>query len=201
MIVALDLETSGLPAANAEIGSQQYPWAVSAACVLFNFDGRDLAIFGSRIRADGRTISPGAQAIHGISAREAGRSGIPEVIALGVVCSYAAEARYIVGFNIDFDRKILESALIRLGKDPRKITRPGLQLVDLMKPAAAFCRLPSEHHSGGYKWPTLSDALQKIRNERPRTGQHDALRDAMAAKRLFLSLHHRKALDVTERAA
>lgn len=201
MIIALDLETSGLPAATAEIGSQQYPWAVSAACVLFDFAGRDLAVFSSRIRADGRTISPGAQAVHGISAREAGRGGIPEVVALSVICNFASEARFLTGFNIDFDRKILESALIRLGKDARKLVRPGLVAVDLMKPAAAFCRLPSGHDSGSYRWPSLDAALQTIRNERPRTGHHDALRDAMAAKRLFLSLHHRKALDVTEEAA
>ncbi len=196
MILAVDLETSALPAKGVPMDSPQFPWAVSAGAVLFDFDGHDRACFGSRIRAEGRTVSPGATAIHGITTREAGRGGIPELIALGVICAYASEAKFLVGFNVEFDRAILEAALIRLGKDTRKLVRPGLAVVDLMKPAAAFTKLPSERDTGEYRWPRLDDALTIIRNERPRQGHHDALRDAYAAKRLFLSLKSRGALEI-----
>jgi DNA polymerase III epsilon subunit-like protein len=195
MVLSIDCETSGLIPKGAEPGSGQFPWPCQIGAVLFGLDGRDRAQFGSRIRADGRTIGSGAAGVHGISSREAGRTGIPEVIALGAVCAFAAEARFLVGFNVAFDRAVLESALIRLGKDTRKLIRPGLQVVDLQRPAAAFCKINSGHESGSYKWPSLDEALAGMRNERRRKG-HDALVDAKSAKRLFLSLHHRGALDI-----
>jgi DNA polymerase III epsilon subunit-like protein len=196
MILSLDCETSSLIPKDAVPGSAQFPWPVQIGAVLFNLDGHDRASFGSRIRADGRTVSSQAAQIHGISSREAGKSGVPEIIGLSIVCAFAAEAQIITGFNIEFDRAVLESALIRLGKDARKLMRPGLQAVGLMQPAAAFTKLNSGREDGAYKFPRLDEALAGIRNEQPRQGHHDALRDAMAAKRLFLSLHHRGALDI-----
>lgn len=195
MILSLDTETSSLIPRGAVPGSAQFPWPVQIGAVLFGFDGRDRASFGSRIRADGRTVSTGSAEIHGISSRDAGRSGVPEVIGLGIVCAFAAEARYLVGFNLDFDRAILESALIRLGKETRKLMRPGLEPIDLMRPAAALCKLPSEREDGSYKYPRLGEALALIRHERPRKG-HDALTDAKSAKRLFLSLVHRGVIEI-----
>lgn len=196
MILALDIESSGLPPDGVPIGSAQYPWMVSVGCVLFDMSGRDRAVFGSRVRSDGRTIQADATAVHGISTREAGRSGIPERTALSLVCNLAAEATILTGFNVEFDRNVVVSGIVRLGQEPQKLTRPGLQVLDLMRPAAAFTKIPSGHADGGYRWPRLDDALARIRNERPRQGHHDALKDAMAAKRLFLSLHHRGALDL-----
>jgi DNA polymerase III epsilon subunit-like protein len=200
VILACDVETSGLIPKGAVPGSAQFPWPVQIGAVLFDFDGHDRASFGSRIRADGRTVSAGAAQVHGISSRDAGRSGVPEIIGLGIICAFAAEAKYLTGFNVDFDRAILESALIRLGKETKKLMRPGLQAIDLMRPAAAFCKLPSEREDGAYKFPRLDDALLLIRNERPRQARHDALRDAYAAKRLFLSLRSRGALEMEEAA-
>lgn len=197
MILAIDAETSGLPSKGMQIDNPQYPWACQIGCALFGFDGHDRAIFGSRIRApEGRKISEGAAKVHGITSRDAARTGVPEIIALGVVCAYAAEARYIVGFNLNFDRSIIEAALIRLGKDTRKLMRPGLEAIDLMKPSASACKLTGMADDGGYKWPRLSEALALIRNERPCHGHHDALKDALSAKRLFLSLHHRGYFDI-----
>lgn len=196
IILAIDLETSGLPPKGIEPGHDQYPWPVQVGAVLFDMDGRDRAIFGTRIRSDGRSISKGAADVHGMSTRDAGRSGVPEIAALAIVCHFAAEASYITGYNAEFDRDILQSSLLRLGKDGRKLMRPGLQLVDLMKPSACLCKLPSERDDGQYKWPRLSDAMTIIRNERPRKRAHDALDDAKAAKRLFLSLVHRNVLEI-----
>lgn len=195
MILAVDVETSNLPPRGMGIENPQYPWPMQIGAVLFDVDGRDHAIFSSRIRADGRTVSDGAQAVHGISAREAGRSGIPEIIALAAVCHFAGQASYMVGFNIEFDRDVLHASILRLNQDPKRLMRPGLEIVDLMKPSSAFCKLDSGREDGQYKFPRLGEALSVIRNERPRQGRHDALRDAMAAKRLFFSLRHRGAFE------
>ena len=92
MILALDVESSNLPAKGMAIDHPQYPWPMQVGAILFGFDGRDHAIFSTRIRADGRGVSDGAKAVHGISARDAGRSGIPEVVALSVICHFAVMA-------------------------------------------------------------------------------------------------------------
>lgn len=197
MILSIDVETSSLPAKGMTIESPQYPWPVQVGCVLFDFDGHDRATFGSRVRApDGKKIAPAATEIHGISSRDAARSGIPEILALSLITNLAGEAKFLTGFNIEFDLAIIQAAIIRNGRDPSKLTRPGLQVLDLMKPSTAFCKLPRNADDGSYKWPHLHEALAGIRSERPANGHHDALKDAYSAKRLFLSLHHRGALDI-----
>lgn len=200
MILAIDVESSNLPPKGIEPGDAQFPWCVSVGAVLFDFDGRNKSVFYSPIRADGRSIATGASAVHGISSKDAGKSGVPEIVALGTICAMASEARYLTGYNAGFDRSILESTLIRLGKDTRKLMRPGLTLIDLMKPSTAFCKIPSERDSGEYRWPKLDAAIVSVLDEMPREGQHNALEDALLAKRLFLSLYARGALDIAEAA-
>lgn len=200
MILAIDAESSGLPARGMALTDPGYPWPCQVAAVLFNFDGHDQAVFSTRIRSEGRAIGAGAQNIHGISSREAAKTGIPEVVALSAICHFASQALFIVGFSVEFDRDVLHAAILRLGQDPKRLLRPGLQLVDLMKPSAAYVQSSSGREDGAYRWPKLSDALGTIRHERPAQGRHDALDDARKAKRLFLSLHHRGALDLPEAA-
>jgi len=199
MILAINTETSGLIPKDAEIGSSQFPWPVSVAALLFDFDGRDHAVVHTRIRADGRTIGSEAQSVHGISSREAGRSGVPEVVAMSMVCHLAGQARILTGFGVGFDRSIVESAIVRLGQDPKRLVRTGLQVVDLLVPSTPFCKRQREAPDGGYRWPILDEAMAGIRNERG-LKSHGALRNCKAAKRLFLSLHAKGALDIENAA-
>lgn len=200
MILAIDVLSSNTPPKGIEIGSEQFPWPVSLAAVLFELSGRNKAVFHTNVRGEGRSVSPGATAKHGITTKESGRCGLQEIIVLGAICGFASEASILTGYNVSFDRAVLESALIRLGKDTRKLMRPGLQIVDLMPVATPFCKLPSERPEGTYKWPRMDEAMATIRHEKPRQGHQDALELCLKAKRLFLSLHARGALDM-ERAA
>lgn len=196
LILAIDVETSGLPPRGIEVGHEQYPWPVQIGAVLFGMDGHDRGVFSTRVRAEGRSISKGAAEVHGISSREAGRSGIPEISAINIICHFAAEASYLTGYNVRFDRDVIWSALIRQNKPASRLTRPGLELVDLMLPSQAVCKLSGEREDGQYKWPRLSDALTILRNERPSKRAHDAFDDAKAAKRLFLTLVNRKLVEI-----
>lgn len=202
-VLAIDLETSGLPPKGVSIGDPQYPWMVEVGAVLFPLPSLPPAdagefIFSTRvIAADGRQIQAGAAAVHGITTRDAGRFGVSEVVALGVICGYARNARWITGFNVAFDRDIVHSALILLKKDPTAFTRRGLQIVDLLPPATAACKLPSDHESGGYRWPKLSTAMNMLLGEEPSEGKHRALPGAQSAQRLFAFLHARGMLDIS----
>lgn len=188
MILALDVETSGLVPRGVEIGDAQFPWPTQIGAVLFRDDGTDRALFSSLVRADGRKITAGASNVHGITNRQAATEGVSQIAAMAVVCGFAAQAKYLIGFNAGFDRSICESALIRLGKDTRMLCRPGLEVIDLMTSATALCKIPSEHETGGFRWPSLDVACQTILGDPPREGPHDALQDATRAKRLFLAL-------------
>lgn len=203
LVLALDVETSDLPPAGMDVLHPQYPWPVDIGAVLFDMDGHDQAEFSSRIRSDGRSIAPRATEVHGITTRRASREGVSELLAIGIIFGwpdhpgFADQARYIVGYNLDFDLGILESSLIRLKRDPAKlIRRPHLQQVDLMKPSAQFCQIEGNGDSGEYRWPKMDQAMEIIRKERPRTGAHRGIIDARRAKRLFLSLHNHRALNI-----
>ncbi len=196
MILSLYCESSNLPARDMAVTDKQYPWPVRIGAALFDNDGRDQALFSTGIRADGRSISLGAQNVHGVSSRDAGRVGVPEIVALSVICHMAGQARYLIGFNVEFDRDILVAAVLRQNQDPRRLLRPGLQLVDLMKPCAAFCKLPSEHDSGSYRWPSLDDACQLLLGESPRTGPHTDWDDLQRSKRIYFWLQERGALEI-----
>lgn len=196
IIFAIDLETSGLPPKGIEPGHDQYPWPVQVGAVLFEIDGRNRSVFSTRVRSDGRSVTKGASGVHGLSGRDLSRTGIPEISAINVLCHFAAEASIVTGYNVHFDRMIIQSSLIRLGREGSKMFRPGLQVVDLMPPSAAVCKLPSVREDGQYKWPKLDEAMAIIRREQPPKGHHDALRDAIKAKRLFMSLYHSGMLEV-----
>jgi DNA polymerase III epsilon subunit-like protein len=194
--LSIDLETSGLPKPGMIKGSDEYPWFVEVGAILFDLNGVELDIFGSRVRADGRKMQPGAIAVHGMTDWEASRAGISEIAALSVVCGFAAQARYLVGYGVQFDRDVCESTLIKLGKETRMLVRPGLQVVDLRPPATQACKIPSDHESGGYRWPSLGEACERLLGDPPRTGKHRAVEDARRNVRLFVHLQQAGYLDL-----
>lgn len=202
-LLFVDCETSGLFKKNLPMESDQQPWCVSIAAELTDDKGRQLASINTGIRANGRRIDPKASAVHGVSSALAGRTGVSELAALGVLCgreSLASQARYAIGHGISFDRDVITSVLARNGRDATTWVRPGLTFVDTMTTAAPFCKLPSDHESGSYKWPSLDEACETLLNEPPRSGHHNAWEDIQRCKLLFFWLRSRGALEMGEAA-
>jgi DNA polymerase III epsilon subunit-like protein len=189
-ILSIDTETSGLARSGIEKGSEEYPFLLEVGLELFAEDGTTAGLFKSRVRSDGRSIQPGATAVHGISDRAAVRDGVSEIAALAVISGFAAQADYLIGYSVSYDRDIIESALIRRGKETRMLVRPGLEVIDIKLAATAACKIPTDHSSGSYKWPSMDVAAEMILGEPPRVGPHDALLDCQKAKRLFMALKH-----------
>jgi hypothetical protein len=153
-----DIETSDLLRRDIPLDDQNQPWIVTIAAELTDRDGTHISGFDTSIRADGRKIRPSAEKIHGVSNRSAARQGVNEVVALGMLIGLAAQADYAIGYSVEFDRDCVASLLMRRGKGTDIWMRPGLQFIDLQKPSAAFCKIPSERDSGEYQWPSLDDA-------------------------------------------
>lgn len=199
MLLFLDTETSGLLKRNLPLESPEQPWIVSIAAQLCDNSGNELAAFRSGIRAHGRSISDGAKAVHGISTREAGKGGVAEKSALRILCgreSFAAQARFVIGHGLDFDRDVIAGSLLRNGWDAAVWLRPGLSFINTMTSAAPFCKLPSDHDSGSYKWPSLDHACELLLGEPPRVGRHDAWDDLNRCSRLFFWLRDRGTFEV-----
>lgn len=190
----VDIESSGLLKKNLPLDSAEQPWVVSLAAELCDDTGRQLACINTGIRANGRKITEGARLVHGVSSQLAGRTGISELAALGVLCgreSLASQARFVIGHGLGFDRDVITSVLARNGRDATIWMRPGLQFVDTMTAATPFCKIASEHESGGYKWASLDEACEILLEEPPRTGRHSAWDDVQRCKALYFWLRDR----------
>lgn len=183
-VLFMDAETSDLLKRDRPLDDSSQPWAVSIAAQLV-IDGAPADFFHVHVKAEGRQVRAGAEAVHGISTRSAAKRGVSEVVALGMLCGLAAQAEMVVGHGIDFDRQVIEGCLLRRGKETRLWTRPGLEFVDTMKAATPFCRINADREDGSFKWPSLSEAGALLLGEEPREGTHDAWQDLLRTCRLF----------------
>jgi len=200
-LLFIDVETSGLLKRDIPLDSNEQPWCCHIAAELCDDAGRQLASLNTPVRAHGRAISTAASNIHGVTSTMAGRTGVSELAALGVLCgreSLASQARYVIGHGISFDRDIVTSTLARLGRDAISWVRPGLQFICTMTAAAPFCRIESRHESGGYKWPSLDEACGMLLGMAPRSGPHNAWDDLQRAKSLFFHLRSSGAFEMSE---
>lgn len=196
MLLFVDVEGSGLPIKGLPYEDPANPWPVQAAADLCDYDGRSVAHFDFRIKADGRKIDAGATAVHGITSREADKTGVPEVIALGALVGLVADAEKVIGFGIGYDRSVLVGALVRLGRDPRKLLRPGLEFADLIPAAAAACKIPSEHNSNTFRWPSLGKAAEILLPDYEiDDALHDAWGDCQLAKLVYFELKRRNLIE------
>jgi len=196
MILIFACATSDVLRTDLSLDDPGQPWICEIAAELIDAQGNPLASFWSPVKSEGRKIRDGAAAVHGISSRDAAKRGISEISALGMLVGLAAQARYAVGHGIQFDKDVVTSLLMRLGKKPDIWTRPGLSFLDTMIPATAACKIPSEHESGTYKWPSLDEAGTIILGEEPRDGHHSARDDVQRTKRLFLELKRQNLIEV-----
>jgi hypothetical protein len=197
MITFADAETSGLIKKELALDHDGQPWIVRLAAEICDFNGKTVNFFHSNIRAEGRKIEDKAQQIHGVSSIDAGKDGDPQVVALGMLCSYARRSRYIVGYGIrGFDKRLVESLLIRMGKDTKLWTRPGLEFIDLIQPASHVCKIQSDHESGTYRWPSLDEICATLFGEEPRGDKHDTWDDVQRTKRVFFEMRKRGLVEI-----
>lgn len=200
ILMFLDTETSSLPTLALPVGDTGQPWAVAVAAELTDIDGNSLASFYSRIRADGRKIREDAQKIHGISSLAAARSGIPEVVALGVLVHFASQANYAIGHSVVFDKEVIEGLLIQRGKSKDLWSRPGLEWVCTMRAATPLCKIKPDkpRDDGQYKWPTLDQAcIALIVGAVARSGHHNAWDDMKRAQALYFELRRRGVYEIS----
>lgn len=188
MILVFDTETTGMIDKGKPLDDDSQPRIVQLGAILAEDDGSAVTeIRDVYIRPVGWKTKPGAEDVHGISDKVANRYGISEIAALGLLVGLSTNVKRIIGHGVEFDRDIIVSALMRLGKSAELLRRPRLQWCCTMKGTTEICGIESSHVHGTSKWPTLSEAHKHIFGAE-RDTEHSAFADARAALQIYLWL-------------
>lgn len=194
MILALDVETSGLPEWKKSSANPDQPHIVQFAAAIVNPETRALhASWDMIVAPDGWTISSEMTAIHGISQERAAAEGVKESLVVRTYIDAWQRCATILGYNVQFDRRIMRIAMIRDGMTRAQIEAiEKKSAIDVMKLATPICKLPPSHAMmaagiKSYKTPSLEQAVLVLLGERM-PGAHNAATDLEYTLRLFWEL-------------
>jgi len=119
------------------------------------------------IQPKGFSIPPEATRIHGITTEIAKEKGAPikEVIEKFMEDVYAANT--LVGHNIAFDRRVINTELIRLRlnneyDDTNYYDFDSKESICTMKESIQYCEIPSHNYYHPYKQPKLQELHKKL---------------------------------------
>ena len=181
-----DTETTGVPrnykAPSSDI--QNWPRLVQLAWILSDDKGNRIHLSSLIVRPDGFTIPADAAKVHGITTEVAMREGIPLSEAIDQFVEDLNTAKYIVGHNIAFDKKIVGAEMIRLGL---KDIMDSKKSYCTMQSSIDFCKIPGKY---GYKYPKLQELYKKLFGTEF-DNAHDAMNDIEATEKCFWELRKR----------
>ena len=182
-----DTETTGIPAdyQAPSTNTDNWPRLVQIAWVLTDEKDNMINTANLMVRPDGFTIPTDAAKVHGITTEVAMNEGIPLSEAIHQFIDDLNTATYIVGHNIDFDKKIVGAEMIRLGL---KDIMDSKKSYCTMQSSIDFCKIPGKY---GYKYPKLQELYRKL-FETEFDNAHDAMSDIEATEKCFWELRKRK---------
>ncbi len=196
MYLIFDTETTGLPANfNAPItDTENWPRMVQIAWQLHDDMGNLIEQKDFLIKPEGYNIPFDAERIHGISTELALKEGKDLEEVLHIFNEALQKAEFIVGHNIEFDRKIVGSEFYRKGISTNLMDKPALDTNT--EKTAELCQLPGGR-GGRYKLPKLGELYRHLFQE-DFVEAHNATADVEATTRAFLELIRRGHFTETE---
>ena len=187
----LDAETTGLPnnynAPSSDV--ENWPRLVQIAWILTDQNGNRVNIRNFIIKPEDFTIPIASSNIHGITTQKAKEEGtlIKEVLA--VFLMDFNKATYIVGHNVEFDKKIVGAELVRLGM--RDVLDTKISYCT-MQASIDLCKIPSSY-GYGYNFPKLQELYKKLFGTEF-DDAHNAMSDIEATEKCFWELKRRNLL-------
>jgi len=180
MYLFFDTETTGVPK-DYRAPAIEWPRMVQLAWLMHN-EKREVIDSGNLIiKPEGFKIPKAAADIHGITDEIALEKGTDLKEVLIVFKERLDTAKYIIGHNVSFDRKILRGELIR--KEVEYDSSEKIKLCTMML-STKYCAIPNR---SGFKWPKLQELHKKLFGEEFE-GAHDASADIKATARCFWKL-------------
>jgi DNA polymerase-3 subunit epsilon len=193
MILAFDVETTGLPVKGQPPEHPGQPHIVQLAAILLEDSGRERASVCLIVKPDGYVISDKVSAIHGIDMGIAKTCGVPLVVAMGMFSNMCKLAATHIAHNAEYDELCILAAFHRVKRPcpplnircTKDMSSPLLNLppTEKMK-AAGFGNKP--------KAPSLAECVRFFFNEEI-DGAHDALVDTKCCARIYLEMLKRAA--------
>lgn len=175
-----DTETVGLPKDfNAPSSdTTNWPRLVQLSWILTDDKGNRLHTGDYIVKPDGFTIPTQASKLHGITTQRAKDEGYDLE---DVLCAFKMDlkkATTLVGHNIDFDKKIVGTELIRIGE---KDIIKDMPSICTMKKSTEYCAIPCNK---GYKYPTLQELYEKLFGYKF-ADNHNSLSDIISTEKCF----------------
>ncbi len=178
MILAIDVETTGLINKDLPKHDIGQPRVIQAAWRMYGIDRRVHADCSTLVNPGPQFLDERAMAIHGISNDDIVNYGIPPRCMLYLLQSHLDQCKWLVAYNVKFDRAMLERESVAVHLDPRWLKRPRLVPIDIMQVAA------DTHSEPTGQWEKLTGAYERIFGE-PFEAAHDAVADLGAAMDIF----------------
>lgn len=176
-----DTETSGLPLFSSPHNDPRQPKLVQLAGFLYDDDHNELASISTMVQPDGWVIHPKAEEAHGISLEKSKKYGA----SLRTVCEVFAEfidiADVVVNHNIRFDTLVMRHNLDFSGFTTDVFAEKKIRCTMMTSTPILKIKKPT----GGFKWPSLAEALTYFCPEEVNLKAHDAMHDARACASIY----------------
>lgn len=185
MFLIYDTETTGLPKNDQAplTDFENWPRLIQLAWQIHDEKGEVLEVKSYLIKPEGFVIPHGAEKIHGISTERAEKEGKDLGEVLEIFSKSLAQAKVIVGHNIEFDNTVMQVEYLRKEipcSIPDKIT------LDTKEVSTDFCAIPGGR-GGKFKWPKLPELYFKL-FQTDFDAAHNASADVQATARCFFEL-------------
>jgi DNA polymerase III epsilon subunit-like protein len=186
-IVFFDTETTGVPLNYKAPSSDTNNWPrlVQLAWILTDEESNRIHTGNLIVKPDGFMIPADAANVHGITTQKAKEEGVPLVEAIEQFKADLDVATYIIGHNIEFDKKIVGAEMIRLGM---KDELENKKSYCTMQSSIELCKISGIY---GYKYPKLQELYKKLFGE-DFEDAHNAMSDIEATEKCFWELRKRK---------
>ena len=187
----LDAETTGLPnnynAPSSDV--ENWPRLVQIAWILTDQNGNRINTGDFIIKPEDFTIPIASSNIHGITTQKAKEEGANIKEVLAIFLKYFNKATFIVGHNVEFDKKIVGAELVRLGM--RDVLDTKISYCT-MQASIDLCKIPSSY-GYGYNFPKLQELYKKLFGTEF-DDAHNAMSDIEATEKCFWELKKRNLL-------
>lgn len=189
-ILFFDTETSGFIKKDLSIDHPDQAWTVQIGAILATKD-TEIEKMNTIIKANGRSMNPFAEQVHGVSVEKADAEGVEEVVAAEQFGLMLRQADLVVchnyAFDINYVNHLMERTLDDLSDEARSafyLDMPGYCTMK-DKSVVKFCGLKNK--IGRPKWPKLVE-LHEILFQEGFDGAHDAFADITATAKCFFAL-------------
>ena len=182
-----DTETTGTPLNYNALSSdtRNWPRLVELGWILMTENGEKIVEKNYIIKPKDFIIPIESTRIHKITMKMASEQGHDLSFVLDEFLKDFKKAKFIVGHNIEFDKKIVGAELVRLSKPDVMDTKEALCT---MESSLDFCKIPGK---SGYKYPKLQE-LYKLIFGHDYEEAHNALSDIEATQQCFWELRKKK---------